>query len=67
VTHVELLALIDAGAGRWEIRRTDTGVSAGSLWKTIDGFELLDADDHFVGTFTAISHAMRGVQLDLSA
>jgi len=61
MTYTDMFYLVDAGQGRWLVRHQITGVLAGHVVRTSNGFLLTEEDTHHTEIFVTIDDALRGL------
>lgn len=59
MNYAEAFDLVEAGQGRWDVQRHGTLLIAGQIWRTNDGFALMDWLDRPSGTFDSVEDALR--------
>jgi hypothetical protein len=59
MTFSEAFDVIEAGQGRWDIHSRGSIMIAGQVWRTDEGFLLLDWLDQRLGSFDTIDDALR--------
>ncbi|QNE47314.1 hypothetical protein F1C58_10680 [Glaciihabitans sp. INWT7] len=59
MNYAEAFDLVEAGQGRWDVQHHGTLLIAGQVWRTTDGFELLDWLDRPIGHFASVEDALR--------
>ena len=59
MTTSEAFTLIDAGEGRWEIRRRDGEFAVARLWRTRRGYSLVGLDQRLIHEFDCRDAALQ--------
>lgn len=59
MTYADMFYLVDAGPGRWFVRHQITGVLAGRLVRTSNGFLLTEQDTQNTDVFPTIDDALQ--------
>ncbi|MET4703984.1 hypothetical protein [Frigoribacterium sp. UYMn621] len=59
MNYAEAFDLVEAGQGRWDVQHHGTLLIAGQVWRTSDGFELMDWLDRPTGHFDTVEDALR--------
>lgn len=59
MNYAEAFDLVKAGQGRWDVQHHGTLTIAGQIWRTNDGFELMDWLDRTLGHFDTVEDALR--------
>lgn len=50
---------VEAGQGRWDVQHHGSLLIAGQVWRTNDGFALMDWLDRPIGSFDSVEDALR--------
>lgn len=61
MNYSELFYLVDAGEGRWVVKRAITDEIAGTVMRTTQGIVLRDENSRFIGTFPSVDTALRNL------
>lgn len=61
MTYADMFYLVEAGQGRWIVRHQITGIVAGRVVRTTEGFLLTEEDSHGSEVFPSIDEALRGL------
>ncbi len=61
MTYADMFYLVEAGQGRWFVRHQITGLMAGHVVRTSQGFLLTEADSQHSEIFVTIDDALRGL------
>jgi hypothetical protein len=59
MNYLEAFDLVEAGQGRWDVQHHGTLLIAGQIWRTNDGFTLMDWLDRPIGHFDSVENALR--------
>ena len=59
MNYAEAFDLVEAGQGRWDVQHHGSLVIAGQVWRTNDGFALMDWLDRPIGSFDSMEDALR--------